>query len=109
MFNKSQLADMMKKAKEMQDALEKTQAELSRLEIDGESGAGMVKAKITGKHYIKKIDIDDSLFKDGDKEMLEDLVAAAINDAMRKLEDHTASKMGGLTSGIVPDGFKLPF
>lgn len=106
MFNKGQLAGLMKKAQEMQKNMEDAQEEIAKLEINGESGAGMVKVVMTGKHDVKKVTIDPSILDD--KEMLEDLIAAAINDANRKVEEHTASKMGGLTAGM-PGGFKLPF
>lgn len=109
MFDKGQLAGLMKKAQEMQKNLEKAQEELSSLEINGESGAGMVKVTMTGKHDLKKVTIDPSILDD--KEMLEDLVAAAVNDANRKLEEQTSSKMGGLTAGLPGGlgGLKLPF
>lgn len=112
MFDKNQLSGMMKKAQEMQVNLQKTQAEIANLEIDGVSGAGLVKIIMTGKHDIKKIDIDDSLMSD--KEMLADLIAAAINDANRKLEEKTSDKMGALGAGGFPGmgalaGLKLPF
>lgn len=109
MFNKGQLSGLMKKAQEMQKNMEAAQEEIARLEICGESGAGMVKIIMTGKHDIKKVTIDPSIMDD--KEMLEDLIAAAVNDANRKVEEQTANKMGGLTAGMpgMPPGFKLPF
>lgn len=109
MFNKGQLAGLMKKAQEMQKSVEDAQEEIAKLEITGESGAGMVKVIMTGKHDLKKVTIDPSIMDD--KEMLEDLIAAAVNDANRKVEAESASKMGGLTAGIpgMPPGFKLPF
>lgn len=109
MFNKGQLAGLMKKAQEMQKNMESAQEEIAKLEINGESGAGMVKVIMTGKHDLKKVTIDPSVMDD--REMLEDLIAAAVNDANRKVEEETASKMGGLTAGMpgMPGGFKLPF
>ena len=109
MFDKNQMASLMKKAQEMQQNLQKAQDEVASLEIHGESGAGLVKVTMTGKHDLKKVSIDASLMDD--KEMLEDLIAAAINDANRKLDKESASKMGGL-AGAIPgglNGMKLPF
>ena len=109
MFDKNQLAGLMQKAQEMQENMQKTQQEIANLEITGESGAGMVTVQMTGKHYIKKINITDSAISD--KEMLEDLIAAAINDATRKLEETSTTKMNGVTAGIPGglNGLKLPF
>jgi DNA-binding YbaB/EbfC family protein len=109
MFNKGQLAGLMKKAQEMQKNMESAQEEIAKLEIAGESGAGMVKVIMTGKHDLKKVTIDPSVIDD--KEMLEDLIAAAVNDANRKVEEVSAAKMGGLTAGMpgMPAGFKMPF
>lgn len=112
MFDKGQLAGFMKKAQEMQEQMKKAQEEITKLEIDGEAGAGMVKVTMTGNRSIKKITIDDTVMED--KEMLEDLIAAAINDANRKLEEQIQTKMGGLTSGMpfgggLPGGLKFPF
>ena len=111
MFDKGQLANLMKKAQEMQTNMQKAQEEVAKMEIDGESGAGLVKVVMTGKHDIRKIKIDPSIVDREDIEMLEDLVAAAINDATRKVEEKSAEKMSGLTAGIpgMPPGFKLPF
>ncbi|MBX9598682.1 MAG: YbaB/EbfC family nucleoid-associated protein [Burkholderiales bacterium] len=109
MFDKGQLAGLMKKAQEMQKNLEKAQEEVSRLEVEGESGAGMVKVIMTGKHDLKKVTIDESVMDD--KEMLEDLIAAAVNDANRKVEEQSQAKMGSATAGMpaMPGGFKFPF
>lgn len=109
MFDKNQMASLMKKAQEMQQNLQKAQEEVANLEIDGESGAGLVKVTMTGKHDLKKVSIDVSLMDD--KEMLEDLIAAAVNDANRKLEKESSSKMGGLASSLPGglNGMKLPF
>ena len=109
MFNKGQLAGLMKQAQAMQDNLKKAQEELANIEVSGESGAGLVKVTMTCKHDVKRVTIDPSLMGD-DKDMLEDLIAAAINDAVRKVETATQEKMGGLTSGFgLPPGMKLPF
>ena len=109
MFDKNQMASLMKKAQEMQQNLQKAQDEVANLTIEGESGAGLVKVTKTGKHDLKKVTIDQSLMDD--KEMLEDLIAAAVNDANRKLEKESADKMGGLAAGLPGGlgGMKLPF
>lgn len=110
MFDKSQLANLMKKAQEMQEKFKEAQEAVAKIEVVGESGAGMVKVTMTGKHDIKKVEIDNSIMND--KEMLEDLVAAAINDANRKVEAQSSEKMNGLTAGMPMGGlggFKLPF
>lgn len=103
------LGDIMKQAQQMQEQMAKLQEELANLEVEGESGAGLVKVKMTGKHDIKQVNIDESLMQE-DKEMLEDLLAAAVNDAVRRVEEANKSKLGGLTSGMqMPPGFKMPF
>ena len=112
MFDKNQLAGLMKKAQEMQKNMEKAQEEIAKLEIEGEAGAGMVKVIMTGKHDLKKVIIDDSVMDD--KEMLEDLIAAAVNDANRKVEEQSSVKMGSATArmpfaGGMPGGLKFPF
>jgi hypothetical protein len=99
----------MKQAQAMQESMQKAQEELASLEVTGESGGGMVKITMTGKHEVRRVLIDDSLMAD-DKDMLEDLVAAAINDATHKVEATTQERMSGLTSGMnLPAGMKLPF
>jgi DNA-binding YbaB/EbfC family protein len=110
MFNKGQLAGLMKQAQAMQDNLKKAQEELAFIEVTGESGSGMVKILMTCKHQVKRVTIDPSLLAD-DKDMLEDLIAAAFNDAARKAEEATEAKMGKLTGGMpgLPGGLKLPF
>jgi nucleoid-associated protein EbfC len=110
MFNKGQLAGLMKQAQAMQDNMKKAQDELGNIEVTGESGAGMVKVTMTCKHDVKRVEIDPSLLAD-DKEMLEDLVAAAFNAAVRKAEDTSSEKMGKITAGMpsLPGGMKLPF
>jgi hypothetical protein len=106
---KGQLAGLMQQAQRMQENMRKLQEELAMMEVEGQSGAGMVKVVMTGKHDVKRVTIAPSLLAD-DKEMLEDLVAAAINDASRKIEAATQEKMGALAGGMgLPPGFKLPF
>jgi DNA-binding YbaB/EbfC family protein len=107
MFNKGQLSGLMKQAQAMQENLKKAQDELAFVEVTGESGAGLVKVLMTCKHEVKRITIDPSLLAD-DKDMLEDLVAAAFNDAVRKAAETSEAKMGKLTAGL-PPGLKLPF
>jgi DNA-binding YbaB/EbfC family protein len=106
---KNQLAGLMKQAQAMQDNLKKAQDELALMEVVGESGAGLVKVQMTCKHDIKRVTIDPSLLAD-DKDMLEDLVAAAFNDAVRRVESTTQEKMGKLSAGMpqIP-GMKFPF
>jgi len=106
---KNQLAGLMKQAQAMQDNMKKAQEEIGRLEVEGQSGAGLVKVVMTGRHDVKRVAIDPALLTE-DKDMLEDLVAAAVNDAVRKVESATQEKMAGLTAGMaMPPGFKLPF
>ena len=106
---KNQLAGLMKQAQAMQDNMKKAQEEIGKLEIEGEAGAGMVKVVMTGRHDVKRVTIDPSLMGE-DKDMLEDLLAAAVNDAVRKVEAATQEKMAGLTAGLpMLPGFKLPF
>jgi nucleoid-associated protein EbfC len=106
---KGQLAGLMKQAQQMQENMRKLQEQLATVEVEGQSGAGMVKVVMTCKHDVKRVVIDPSLLGD-DKDMLEDLVAAAFNDAVRRVESTTQEKMGSLTSGMgLPPGFKLPF
>ena len=110
MFNKGQLAGLMKQAQAMQENLKKAQDELAFIEVTGEAGSGMVQILMTCKHQVKRVTIDASLMGD-DKEMLEDLIAAAFNDGARKVEETTEAKMGKLTGGMpgLPGGMKLPF
>ncbi|WP_435237402.1 YbaB/EbfC family nucleoid-associated protein [Psychromonas sp. PT13] len=109
MFNKAGMGDLMKKAQEMQENMQKAQAEIANTEVTGESGAGLVKITLLGNHNVRKVEIDDGLMED-DKEMLEDLIAAAMNDAVRRVEEVNKSKMSGLTGGMdLPPGFKMPF
>jgi DNA-binding YbaB/EbfC family protein len=106
---KGQLAGLMKQAQAMQDNLKRAQDELALLEVEGQSGAGLVKVQMTCKNAVKRVTIDPSLLAD-DKDMLEDLVAAAFNDAVRRAEEVTQEKMGKLTAGMpLPPGMKFPF
>lgn len=106
---KGQLAGLMKQAQAMQDNLKRAQEELATIEVEGESGAGLVKVTMTCKHDVRRVAIDPSLLAE-DKDMLEDLVAAAFNDAIRRAEAVSAERMGKLTAGMaLPPGMKLPF
>jgi DNA-binding YbaB/EbfC family protein len=106
---KNQLAGLMKQAQQMQDNLKKAQEDLARIEVEGQAGAGMVKVLMTCRHDVKRVTIDPSLLTE-DRDMLEDLVAAAVNDAVRRVEATTQEKMAGLTMGMpMPPGMKLPF
>ena len=105
---KGGIAGLMKQAQQMQDNMKKMQDSLGSIEVEGQSGAGMVKVTMTCKHDVRRIAIDPSVMDD--KEMLEDLIAAAVNDAVRRVESTTQEKMAGFTSGLnLPPGFKLPF
>ena len=106
---KGQLAGLMKQAQAMQDNLRRAQEELASVEVEGQSGAGLVKVTMTCKHDVRRISIDPSLLAE-DKDMLEDLVAAAFNDGVRRAEAVSAERMGKLTAGLpLPPGMKLPF
>ena len=106
---KGKISDLMKQAQNMQAELQKAQEEMARAEVRGESGAGLVSVVMTGRHDVKRVSIDDSVFAEN-KEILEDLLAAAVNDAVRKVEARNRDAMAGLASGInLPPGFKLPF
>jgi len=106
---KGQLAGLMKQAQQMQENMRKLQEQLASVEVEGQSGAGLVKVVMTCKHDVKRVSIDPSLLGD-DRDMLEDLVAAAVNDAVRRAEATTQEKMAGITTGMgLPPGFKLPF
>ena len=106
---KAQLAGLMRQAQQMQENMRKLQDELASVEVEGQSGAGLVKVTMTCRHDVKRVNIDPSLLAD-DKEMLEDLVAAAINDAARKVEATVQDKMTALTGGLgLPPGITLPF
>ena len=106
---KGGVAGLMKQAQQIQENMKKMQEELATIEVEGQSGAGMVKVTMTCRHDVKRVVIDESLLKD-DKDMLEDLIAAAMNDAVRRAEATTQEKMGGMTAGMgLPPGMKLPF
>ena len=106
---KNQLAGLMKQAQQMQDNMKRAQEELAQTEVEGQSGAGLVKITMTCRHDVKRVTIDDSLLGE-DKDMLEDLVAAAVNDAVAKVEATTQAKMAGFTAGLnLPPGMNLPF
>lgn len=106
---KNQLAGLMKQAQQMQDNLKKAQEELARMEVEGSAGAGLVKVVMTCKHDVKRVTIDPSLVGE-DKDMLEDLVMAAMNDAVAKAEAATQAKMAGFTAGLnLPPGMGMPF
>ena len=100
--------DLMKQAQQMQEQMQKAQEELANKEINGESGAGLVKVVMTGRHDVRRVTIDPSLMSE-DKEVLEDLLAAAVNDAVRKVEAGNKDVMSGLTGGMDLSGFKMPF
>jgi len=106
---KNALGNIMQQAQKMQEDMKKVKEELENMEIAGESGGGLVKIIMTGKREVRKISIDDSLVND-DKDMLEDLVAAAVNDAVRKVNKTKKEKMADVTAGIpLPPGFQMPF
>jgi DNA-binding YbaB/EbfC family protein len=106
---KGGLAGLMKQAQQMQENMKRMQEQLATVEVEGQAGAGMTKVVMTCRYDVKRVIIDDSLLKD-DKEMLEDLVAAAFNDAVRKVEAMTQERLGGMTAGMgLPPGFKMPF
>jgi len=105
---KGALGGLMKQAQKMQDDMKLAQAELANAEVIGQAGGGMVSVVMTGRHDLRRVSIDDSVMDD--KEMLEDLLAAAVNDAVRQIESVSKDKMSGMTDGLnLPPGFKLPF
>jgi DNA-binding YbaB/EbfC family protein len=106
---KNQLAGLMKQAQTMQENMKQAQDAIAAMEVEGEAGGGMVKVVMTGRHDVKRVTIAPTLLSE-DKDMLEDLVAAAMNDAVRRAEATTQEKMGGMTAGMgLPPGMKLPF
>jgi len=106
---KGQLAGLMKQAQQMQDNMRKMQEQLAQVEVEGQAGAGLVKVVVNCRNDVKRVSIDPSLLAD-DKDMLEDLVVAAMNDALRRAEQTAQEKMGSVTAGLpLPPGFKLPF
>ncbi len=103
------LGQLMRQAQQMQETMQKAQEELATIEVEGQSGGGMVKVRMTCKHDVRKVEIEPQLIGD-DKDMLEDLVAAAINDANRKVETTVQEKLSSVTGGLsLPEGMKLPF
>ncbi len=106
---KGGIGNLMKQAQKMQEDMQKMQQEIAELEVEGQSGAGLVKVTMNGRHELLKVSIDDSLMGD-DRDMLEDLIAAAVNDATHKLETVSKEKMGSLTNGMnLPAGMQMPF
>ena len=106
---KGGIGNLMKQAQKMQEDMAKAQEEMANIEVTGKAGGGMVSVVMTCRHDIKRVSIDDSLFSD-DKDMLEDLIAAAVNDAVRQVEKTSSDKMSGMTAGLnLPGGMKLPF
>ena len=106
---KGGIGNMMKQAQKMQEDMQRAQEEIANMEVTGQAGGGMVSVVMTGRHDLKRVNIDDSLMQD-DKEMLEDLIAAAVNDAVRQIEEQSQERMSGLTDGLnLPGGMKLPF
>ncbi len=106
---KGGFGNLMKQAQKMQEQMQKAQEELASMEVTGEAGGGLVRVTMTGRYEVRRVSIDDSVLED-DKEMLEDLVAAATNDAVHKVESETKSRFSGLTEGLgLPPGVKLPF
>lgn len=107
--NMGNMGELMKQAQKMQEQLQKQQEALSSKEVTGESGAGMVRVVMNGRHDVRKVTLDPSLLSE-DKELLEDLLAAAVNDAVRKIEEQNRTAMSSLTAGMgIPPGFKMPF
>lgn len=105
---KGGMGNIMKQAQQMQERMQEAQNELANLEVVGESGAGLVKVTMAGNHNVRKVEIDESLMEE-DKEMLEDLLAAAVNDSVRKVQEANQEKMSALTGGMpLPPGFKFP-
>jgi DNA-binding YbaB/EbfC family protein len=106
---KGGMGNLMKQAQKMQEQLQQAQEKLALAEVTGESGAGLVKVTMNGRHDVKRVELDDSVMEE-DKEMLEDLLAAAVNDAVRKIESNNQEQMSKMTSGMgLPPGMKLPF
>ena len=106
---KGGIGNLMKQAQKMQEDMQKAQEELANLEVTGQAGGGMVSVVMTGRYDVKRVSIDPSLMKD-DKDMLEDLFVAAVNDAVRQIEKRSKERMSGMTAGMsLPPGFKMPF
>lgn len=103
------LNNLMKQVQQMQEQMQKAQEEIARQEVTGESGAGLVKVTMNGRHEVKKVELDPSLLRE-DQEVVEDLIAAAVNDVVRKVGEVNKSKLSGFASGLnLPEGFKFPF
>jgi len=106
---KGGMEGIMKQAQQMQAEMQKAQDAVAQAQVTGESGAGLIEITMNGRHDVKNVNIDASLMEE-DKEILEDLIAAAVNDAVRKLEAHSKAEMGKVTGGMgIPPGFKMPF
>ncbi|WP_127555531.1 YbaB/EbfC family nucleoid-associated protein [Saccharospirillum alexandrii] len=106
---KGGMGNLMKQAQKMQEDMKRMQEEVARAEVTGESGAGLVKVTMNGRHDVKQVSLDESVMQE-DKELLEDLLAAAVNDAVRKVEALSQEKMSSATAGMqLPPGFKMPF
>ena len=109
MFGKGGMGNIMKQAQQMQDKMAKMQEDIAKMEVVGESGAGLVKVTMLGSHNVKRVELDDSLMED-DKDMIEDLLAAAVNDAVRRVEEMNKEQMAKVTAGMgLPPGMKMPF
>ena len=106
---KGGLGNILKQAQAMQENLKRAQEELAALEVTGAAGGGMVRVTMTGRHDVKRVEIDPALFKDDDREVLEDLIAAAMNDAVRKVEQTAQAKMASVTGGLNLPGMPMPF
>ena len=106
---KTDLGDLMKQAQQIQENMQKAQDDLAKAEVEGQAGAGLVSVVMTGRYDVKQVTVDDAVMTES-KEMLEDLLAAAVNDAVRKVEENNKSAMSGLTEGLnIPGGFKMSF
>jgi DNA-binding YbaB/EbfC family protein len=106
---RGQIGQLMQQAQQMQEKMKRAQEEIAQLEVTGSAGGGMVSVVMSGAHEVRRVRIDRKLFAD-DAEMAEDLVAAAINDAVNKVAEVSKDKMGGMTAGMdLPPGMKLPF
>lgn len=109
MFNKSGLSNLMQQAQQMQEKMAQIQEEIAKIEVIGEAGAGLVRVTMNGSHNCRRVEIDPSLLKDDDKDMLEDLAAAAFNDATRRISEVQKKKMSAISSGMqLPSGFNMP-
>jgi DNA-binding YbaB/EbfC family protein len=107
---KGNIGNLMKQAQQLQEKMQRAQAEIAALEVTGEAGGGMAKIVMNGRHEVKRVSLDASIISADDKEMLEDLIAAAANDAVQKLERASQERMAGLMGGLnLPPGMKLPF